>query len=47
MKIIKKLAFEKVGEQIDPDDGLELIFEQTAQDFLSRQGPSGRGSGFQ
>lgn len=44
MKIIKKLNFEKVGEQIDSDDGLELIFEQTVQDFLAMQDPSGSGS---
>ena len=47
MKIIKKLSFEKVGEQIDPDDGLELIFEQTVEDFLSRQGHPGSGSRLQ
>jgi ribosomal-protein-alanine N-acetyltransferase len=41
MKIIKKLGFERVGEQVDPDDGRELIFEQTVEDFLSRQGPHG------
>jgi hypothetical protein len=35
MKIINKLGFEKVGEQIDPEDGLELIYEMSAADFLS------------
>jgi len=34
MHIINKLGFEKVGEQIDPEDGLELIFEQKVEDFL-------------
>jgi len=33
--IINKLGFDKVGEQIDPEDGLELIFEKTAAEFLS------------
>jgi RimJ/RimL family protein N-acetyltransferase len=47
MKIIKKLGFERVGEQVDPDDGLELIFEQTVEDFLSRQGPPTSVSRFQ
>jgi len=35
MKIINKLGFEKVGEQMDPEDGLELIYEMSAADFLS------------
>jgi ribosomal-protein-alanine N-acetyltransferase len=47
MKIIKKLGFEMVGEQVDPDDGPELIFEQSVEDFLGRQGPPGIGSTFQ
>jgi RimJ/RimL family protein N-acetyltransferase len=47
MKIIKKLGFELVGEQVDPDDGLELIFEQTVEEFLSRQGPPGSSARFQ
>lgn len=34
MHIINKLGFEKVGEQIDPEDGLELIYEQKVEDFL-------------
>jgi len=35
MHIINKLGFTKVGEQIDLEDGLELIFEMTAVEFLS------------
>ena len=34
MHIIKKLGFTQVGEQMDPEDGLELIFEQKVEDFL-------------
>ena len=34
MHIINKLGFEKVGEQVDPEDGLELIYEQKVEDFL-------------
>jgi hypothetical protein len=47
MNIIKKLGFELVGEQVDPDDGPELIFEQTVEAFRSRQGPPQSGSRFQ
>jgi len=35
MHIINKLGFTKVGEQMDPEDGLELIFEMTAAEFIS------------
>ena len=35
MHIINKFGFKKVGEQIDPEDGLELIFEMSAKDFIS------------
>ena len=35
MHIIKKLAFTKIGEQMDPEDGLELIYERPSKDFLS------------
>ena len=35
MHIIKKLEFTKVGEQMDPEDGLELIFEKRSKEFLS------------
>ena len=35
MHIINKLGFTKIGEQIDPEDGLELIFEMTAVEFIS------------
>jgi RimJ/RimL family protein N-acetyltransferase len=34
MHIINKLGFTKVGEQIDPEDGLELIYERKVEDFL-------------
>ncbi len=35
MHIINNLGFDKVGEQIDPEDGLELIFEKSLSNFLS------------
>ena len=35
MHIINKFGFKKVGEHIDPEDGLELIFEMSAKDFIS------------
>jgi L-amino acid N-acyltransferase YncA len=34
--IVNKYGFTKVGEQIDPEDGLELIYEQSVQEFLKR-----------
>jgi RimJ/RimL family protein N-acetyltransferase len=34
MHIIKKLRFIQVGEQIDEEDGLELIFEQSKENYL-------------
>jgi RimJ/RimL family protein N-acetyltransferase len=33
MHIINKLGFALVGEQDDPEDGLELIFEQTVENY--------------
>ncbi len=33
--IIKRMGFEKVGEQMDPEDGLELIYEKTSKEFWS------------
>ena len=33
--IVEKYGFEKVGEQMDPEDGLELIYEKSVEDFLS------------
>ena len=33
MHIIKKLEFSKVGQQMDPEDGLELIYERLSKDF--------------
>ena len=35
MHIIKKLGFEQVGEQIDEEDGLELIFEMPILEYLA------------
>jgi RimJ/RimL family protein N-acetyltransferase len=35
MHIINSLGFTKVGEQMDPEDGLELIFEKSTAEFLS------------
>jgi RimJ/RimL family protein N-acetyltransferase len=34
MAIIKKFEFPKIGEQIDEEDGLELIFETSVTDYL-------------
>ena len=34
MSIIKKFDFPQIGEQIDEEDGLELIFETTVKDYL-------------
>ena len=34
MHIIKKLGFDLVGEQIDDEDGLELIYEMPIADYL-------------
>jgi len=31
--IINKLEFSKVGQQIDPEDGVELIYERPSKDF--------------
>ena len=31
--IVEKYGFEKVGEQIDTEDGLELIYEQRSEEF--------------
>lgn len=36
MHIIKKLNFNLVGEQIDEEDGLELIYELSADEYKSR-----------
>jgi RimJ/RimL family protein N-acetyltransferase len=35
MHIISKLGFKQTGNQIDPEDGLELIFEKSVEDFLA------------
>ena len=34
LHIINKLGFTQVGQQMDPEDGLELIFEKSSLDFL-------------
>ena len=36
MHIIKSCGFALVGEQIDEEDGLELIYEMSAQDYQAR-----------
>lgn len=36
MHIIKKLGFDLVGEQIDEEDGLELIYEMPIEQYLKR-----------
>lgn len=35
MAIIRKFGFPLIGEQIDPEDGLELIYEISADQYLS------------
>jgi len=35
LHIIEKLGFQKVGTQIDPDEGKELVFEKSVEDFLA------------
>lgn len=35
LRIINKFAFQRVGEQFDTDDGIELIFEKSLQEFLT------------
>ncbi len=35
LKIIKKLDFDLVGEQIDEEDGLELIYEMSKKTYIS------------
>jgi len=34
--IVNSLGFKRVGEQIDREDGLELIFEESAKSYLSK-----------
>lgn len=34
MSIIKNFGFPKIGEQVDEEDGLELIFESSVRDYL-------------
>jgi RimJ/RimL family protein N-acetyltransferase len=34
MAIIKKFGFPLIGEQIDPEDGLELIYEMSVDEYL-------------
>jgi hypothetical protein len=35
MAIIRKFGFPLIGEQIDPEDGLELIYEISVDEYLS------------
>jgi len=37
LHIINKLGFLKVGEQIDPEDGLEFVYEKSASEFKASQ----------
>lgn len=34
--IVEKYGFKKVGQQMDPEDGLELIYEQSSDEFRRR-----------
>jgi RimJ/RimL family protein N-acetyltransferase len=36
LHIVRKLGFTEIGLQIDPEDGPELIFEMTKEEFLSK-----------
>ena len=36
LAIIRRAGFVHVGEQDDPEDGLELVFEMAAADYLRR-----------
>ena len=37
MHIVKKLQFHLVGEQIDPEDGIELIYEKSVEEFMNEK----------
>lgn len=37
LRIIEGAGFARVGEQIDPEDGLELVYEMSAADFACRR----------
>ncbi len=37
LHIVKKLGFKEVGVQIDPEDGPELIYELSKEEFLSQK----------
>ena len=36
LHIVRKLGFTEIGIQIDPEDGPELIFEMSKEEFLSK-----------
>jgi ribosomal-protein-alanine N-acetyltransferase len=36
LHIVKKLGFQEIGVQIDPEDGPELIFEMSKEEFLRK-----------
>jgi RimJ/RimL family protein N-acetyltransferase len=36
LHIVRKLGFTEIGVQIDPEDGPELIFEMSKEEFLSK-----------
>jgi RimJ/RimL family protein N-acetyltransferase len=36
LHIVKKLGFTEIGVQIDPEDGPELIFEMSKEEFLGK-----------
>lgn len=38
LHIINSIGFLPVGEQIDPEDGLEIIYEMTSAEFILRYG---------
>jgi RimJ/RimL family protein N-acetyltransferase len=36
LHLVRKLGFTEIGVQIDPEDGPELIFEMTKEEFLNK-----------
>jgi RimJ/RimL family protein N-acetyltransferase len=37
MHIIEKLGFQRIGQQVDEDDGLELIYEESVNEYLAKR----------
>ena len=39
LHLIQKLNFALIGEQIDPEDGIELIYEMSKSEYISKTQP--------